>query len=101
VPFVLVFTKTDKATPATVRANIAAFTARISAWFEKLPAVFTCSVQTRQGRPELLGVIDEAMTAINTASIRAPAANENSPSPSLPALARENRKRRPDLHRPW
>ena len=101
VPFVFVFTKTDKVTPATVQANIAAFTARISAWFEKLPAVFTCSVETRQGRPELLGVIDEAMTAINTASIRAPAANESSPSLSLPAPARENRKHRPDLHRPW
>ena len=101
VPFVFVFTKTDKVTPATVQANIAAFTARISPWFEKLPAVFTCSTQTRQGRPELLGVIDEAMTAINAASIRAPAANESSPSLSLPAPARENRKRRPDLHRPW
>ncbi len=42
---------------------------------------------TRQGRPELLGVIDEAMTAINTAFIRAPAANESSPSLSLPAPA--------------
>jgi GTP-binding protein len=101
VPFVFVFTKTDKVTPATVQANIAAFTARISAWFEKLPAVFTCSVQTRQGRPELLAVIDEAMTAINTASIWAPAANASSPSLSLPAPAWENRKRRPDLHRPW
>ena len=101
VPFVFVFTKTDKVTPATVQTNIAAFTARISAWFEKLPAVFTCSAQTRQGRPELLGVIDEAMTAINTASIRAPAANESSSSLSLPAPARENRKRRPNLHRPW
>jgi GTP-binding protein len=101
VPFVFVFTKTDKVTPATVQANIAAFTARISAWFEKLPAVFTCSAQTRQGRPELLGVIDEEMTAINKASIRAPAADESSPRLSLPAPARENRKRRPDLHRPW
>src|SRR5208282_327121 len=87
VPFVFVFTKTDKVTPATVQANIAAFTARISAWFEKLPAVFTSSAQTRQGRPELLGVIDEAMTAINKASIRAPTANESSPSLSLPAPA--------------
>ena len=101
VPFVLVFTKTDKVTPATVQANIAAFTARISAWFEKLPAVFTCSVKTRQGRSELLGVIEEAMTAINTASIQAPAANKNSPLPGMPAPARESRKRRPDLHRPW
>jgi GTP-binding protein len=101
VPFVFVFTKTDKVTPATVQANIAAFTARISAWFEKLPAVFTSSAQTRQGRPELLAVIDEAMTAIKAASIWAPAANESSPSLSLPAPARENRKHRPDLHRPW
>ena len=101
VPFVFVFTKTDKVTPAAVQANIAAFTARISAWFEKPPAVFTCSVQTPQGRPELLGVIDEAMTAIDAASIRAPAVNEDSTSLSLPAPARENRRRRPDLHRPW
>jgi GTP-binding protein len=60
VPFVLVFTKTDKVTPATVQANIAAFTARISGWFEKLPAIFTCSATAKQGRQELLGVIDEA-----------------------------------------
>jgi len=101
VPFVFVFTKTDKVAPARVQANIAAFTTRISAWFEKLPAVFTCSAQTRQGRPELLAVIHEVMTAINTASLRAPAANERSPSLSPPAPIRENRKRRPDLHRPW
>jgi GTP-binding protein len=48
VPFVFVFTKTDKVPAASVQTNIAAFTDRISAWFEKLPAVFTCSVQTRQ-----------------------------------------------------
>ena len=54
----------DKVTSAAVQANIAAFTARIAAWFEKLPAIFTCSATTEQGRQELLGVIDEAMTAI-------------------------------------
>jgi GTP-binding protein len=101
VPFVFVFTKTDKVTPATVQANIAAFTARIAAWFEKLPAVFTCSAQTRQGRPELLGVIDEAMTAINIASLQAPTANERPPDRNLRTPARENRKCRPDLNRPW
>src|SRR5512136_2614700 len=45
VPFVLVFTKTDKVAAATVQANIAAFTGRISAWFEKLPTVLTCSAE--------------------------------------------------------
>jgi GTP-binding protein len=101
VPFVFVFTKTDKVTPAKVQANIAAFTARISAWFEKPPAVFTCSATTRQGRQELLGVIDEEMTAINHASIRARAPVESSPNSSLQARVRESRKRRPDLNCFW
>ena len=68
VPFVFVFTKTDKVSAVTAQTNIAAFADRISAWFEKPPAVFTCSAATRQGRQELLGVIGEEMTAINTAS---------------------------------
>jgi putative protein kinase ArgK-like GTPase of G3E family len=101
VPFVFVFTKTDKVSALTAQTNMAAFADRISAWFEKPPAVFTCSATTRQGRQELLGVIDEAMTAINTASILAGVPAESSPSQSLQARLRENRKRRPDLHRPW
>jgi GTP-binding protein len=96
VPFVLVFTKTDKVSAATVQTNVAAFTARISAWFEKLPAGFTCSAETGQGRHELLGVIDEQMTAINAASSRALVPAEH-PGPRVP----QNPKRRPDLNRPW
>ncbi len=98
VPFVLVFAKTDKVSAATVQSNIAAFTDRISAWFEKSPAVFTCSAATGQGRQELLGVIDEQMTAINAASRRAPVQGETL---SPQARNRENRKPRPDLNRPW
>src|SRR4051794_30647202 len=101
VPFVLVFTKTDKVSAATAQTNITAFTDRISAWFEKPPAVFTCSAVNRQGRQELLGVIDEQMRAINAASIRVRAASESAPNLSVPARLRENRKRRPDLNRPW
>jgi GTP-binding protein len=98
VPFVFVFTKTDKVTPATVQANIAAFAARISAWFEKLPGVFTCSAETGQGRQELLGVIDEQMTAINAATSRA---RVHAETLSPQTGERDNRKRRPDLNRPW
>jgi GTP-binding protein len=101
VPFVLVFTKTDKVSAATAQANVAAFTARISAWFEKPPAVFTCSAETGQGRNELLGVIAEETEAIEAASIRAQASAESSPSLSVQARVQENRKRRPDLNRPW
>ena len=105
VPFVLVFTKTDKVTPATVQANIAAFTARISGWFEKLPAIFTCSAMAKHGREELLRVIDETMTAIQAES--GPAQPDALTPPEDLATTgqqvspRVARKRRPDLVRPW
>jgi GTP-binding protein len=101
VPFVLVFTKTDKVTPVIAQANIAAFMERISGWFEKPPSVFTCSAETGKGRQELLGVIDEAMNAIDAESSGATIPADTSPIKSLKALARENRKQRPDRNRPW
>lgn len=63
VPYVLVFTKTDRGTPEEVQANIAAFTAAIAGWFQKLPEVFQCSSTTGQGRSDLLGVIGAALEA--------------------------------------
>ena len=87
VPFVLVFTKTDKVPPATVQANIAAFMERIAKWFEKPPMTFTCSADTGAGRTDLLGVVDEAMMAI-----RAEQRESAQPPPPKP---------RPDRHRPW
>jgi GTP-binding protein len=105
VPFVLVFTKTDKVTPATAQANIAAFTTRISGWFEKLPAIFTCSAMAKHGREELLGVIDEAMSVIEAGSGPTPQDTAISPADLSAAgqnvSARVARKRRPDLLRPW
>ena len=105
VPFVLVFTKTDKVTSATTQANIAAFTERISGWFEKLPAIFTCSAMAKQGRDELLGVIDEMMTAIQAESgpARQEAVNppENLATMDQKPSSRVARKKRPDLSRPW
>ena len=105
VPFVLVFTKTDKVTPATVQANIAAFTTRISGWFEKLPAIFTCSAMVKQGREELLGVIAEAMTAIQAESGQTPQDAAIPPEDLVATGPRVStqaaRKRRPDLSRPW
>jgi GTP-binding protein len=95
VPFVLVFTKADKIAGATAQANIAAFTERISPMFEKAPAVFTCSAETGQGRQELLGIVDEQMTAINAASSRAVSHIEGLERP-VP-----NQKARPDRNRPW
>ena len=94
VPFVLVFTKTDKVAPDVAQADIAAFTESIAAWFKQSPATFTCSANNGQGRQDLLGVIEEMMTAIQAeaAKVQATVAEKkNSPT----------RKRGPDLQRPW
>jgi GTP-binding protein len=90
VPFVLVFTKTDKVPAATVQANIAAFMERIGPWFEKPPTTFTCSAESGEGRQQLLGVIDEAMTAIRAEQRQV--TKKDRPPP---------RKPRPDRNRPW
>ncbi|HEX9048729.1 MAG TPA: ribosome biogenesis GTP-binding protein YihA/YsxC [Verrucomicrobiae bacterium] len=92
VPFVLVFTKADKVNAATTQTNTAAFMERVGAWFVKPPTVFTCSAFTGQGRPELLGVIDETVKAID-ASTPDPLPQRKSATPQ--------RKKRPDLNRPW
>jgi len=102
VPFVLVFTKSDRSPPATVQANMDAFMAQIAAWFVQPPAVFTCSATTGQGRQELLGVVSEAMTAI-----RAGLGDElGNPAPEKPVLTRKQkvkaaRQSRPNAARPW
>jgi GTP-binding protein len=97
VPFVLVFTKTDKFSAAEVQANIAAFTERIAKWFVQLPAIFTCSAKTGEGRSELLGVIGESMAVIEAEARKALPSTDLERKTSAPAV----RKSRPDRARPW
>jgi GTP-binding protein len=80
VPFVLVFTKTDKNEPETVQANIEAFKERISEWCEKLPEVYTCSAKLNYGRQDLLGVVEAAMAEQRELE-KAEAQNEPEPEP--------------------
>ena len=105
VPFVLVFTKTDRASVATVRKNIAAFTDRISGWSVNLPEIFTCSATTKQGRKELLRMIEEAMIAAEAESAEPSEDVEAGPEISSPASrkekAQETRASRPHPARPW
>ena len=61
IPFVLVFTKTDKVSAAKVQANIASFKERMFGRCETMPDILTCSTTARQGRGELLKVIQEAI----------------------------------------
>jgi GTP-binding protein len=111
VPFVLVFTKTDKNPMTTVEANIVAFTARIAGWFEQLPAIFRCSSTTGQGRSELLGVIRTTLDAIpaepEIKQSAAPLSPEVEPPFSLKVLAEYARESPPRAKRhlkgarPW
>jgi hypothetical protein len=70
-----------------------------------LPAIFTCSAMAKQGREELLGVIEEAMTAIQVESGQAPQdaaiPSEDLATTGRRVSTRSARKRRPDLARPW
>jgi GTP-binding protein len=105
VPFVLVFTKTDTVTAATVQKNIQAFTDCISGWFEKLPAIFTCSAIAKHGRTELLRVIEESLTEAQAES-EEPPQDAVLPPGDLPAAGRKVSAqgicgRRPNPARPW
>ena len=61
IPFVIVFTKSDKVTAAKVQSNMAVFKTQISESCETLPEILTCSATARFGRGALLNVIEEAM----------------------------------------
>lgn len=112
IPFVLVFTKTDRGTPETVQANIAAFTAAIAGWFEQLPEIFQCSSTTGAGRSQLLGIIGATVDA--GPAVPEPAVSV-APSPARPERAEppsnlrvragtvqeENKKKRLKGTRPW
>jgi GTP-binding protein len=105
VPFVLVFTKTDTGTAATVQKNIQAFTDCISGWFEKLPAIFTCSAIAKHGRSELLRVIEEALAEAQAQPEQLPQDDVNPPG-DLAAAGRKvgvrsSHGKRPNPARPW
>ncbi|MGB8169846.1 MAG: ribosome biogenesis GTP-binding protein YihA/YsxC [Chthoniobacteraceae bacterium] len=60
-PLALVFTKTDMSKPNQVKKNIDLFEAQISAWGREIPVVFTSSVKTKSGRPQLLEFIEQTL----------------------------------------
>ena len=62
IPFVLVFTKTDKLKASRVDKHIALFTEDMSAWCDGLPRLFKSSAKTGSGRHELLDFIGQAIS---------------------------------------
>jgi GTP-binding protein len=61
VPFALVFTKTDKITPAQVRQNTDQYKKTLLESWESLPPVFMTSALHKKGRGELLEFIKETL----------------------------------------
>ncbi len=59
VPFVIVFTKTDKLSPGRLEKNVKLFRERLSSEWEELPRFFFTSALKREGREEILSFIDE------------------------------------------
>jgi GTP-binding protein len=127
IPCVLVFTKTDTVKPGKLAENIKAFTDKIANSYEKLPEIYSCSAITREGRGQLLKLLDDALAE---AEVEAPETSEaepeietemDSPKPEptaaieeeeeeklpppwkLPAknTLKSSNKSRPDRARPW
>lgn len=63
IPFVLIFTKSDKSKPGAVVRNQDAFLHSMSEWCEGLPKFFTTSSKSRDGRRQVLEFIDAAVKA--------------------------------------
>lgn len=65
IPFALVFTKTDKSKEKVVKKNIRLFTEAMKEWSEGEPIIFQSSASKREGYKEILGFIEQAISAQN------------------------------------
>jgi GTP-binding protein len=59
IPFVMVFTKADKQSTAQTKALLAEYLRKMSEIWDELPRYFVTSAETRLGREEVLGFIEE------------------------------------------
>ena len=59
VPFVLVFTKTDKQSGSRTQQNVVSYLEKMGETWDELPRHFVTSAEEKTGREEVLGFIDE------------------------------------------
>jgi len=62
LPFILIFTKTDKLSRTAAQANIDAFLLRLQEIAEEAPPVLTSSSKLSHGRSEILDLIEAVLT---------------------------------------
>ena len=63
IPFSIVFTKADKLSKSKLAANVRTYLSRLSEEWEELPPHFVTSSETKQGKEELLGYIEEIINS--------------------------------------
>lgn len=68
VPFVLVFTKSDKQSDSKTDQNVRGFLDKMSETWEELPQWFVSSATARRGRDELLAFIDDVNRQVKEAA---------------------------------
>jgi GTP-binding protein len=61
IPFVIVFTKTDKLSKNKVSASVAGYKKKLKATWEDLPPMISTSATTGQGKEEILNFIDQTL----------------------------------------
>jgi len=61
IPFVIVFTKTDKITGPKIKENIEQYKKKLLETWETLPGIFQTSALHKKGREELLEFIQETL----------------------------------------
>ncbi|MDY5091297.1 MAG: ribosome biogenesis GTP-binding protein YihA/YsxC [Prevotella sp.] len=59
VPFAIIFTKADKLGPVRARQNAEAWMRKLSDTWDELPPYFVTSSETKAGRDEVLGYIEQ------------------------------------------
>jgi GTP-binding protein len=64
IPFVLVFTKTDKVSKSELAGNIEAFMNKLKESWDELPRYFTASVLAKTGKDEILSFIENCLPTV-------------------------------------
>lgn len=65
IPFVIVFTKTDKLTRQQLQKNLTAYRKALSEWWEECPQIMITSAEKAIGREEILEYIFRFKDALN------------------------------------
>ncbi len=77
IPFVAIFTKTDKLSKQEIPARLKSYKKILSEYWSELPIIIPTSSETRYGRDDILGMIEKTLNEIRF--------SEHSP-PGAPAI---------------